>query len=200
MGFGSIVTMLVIGANIVLLVLFFASQSSGAKADPEIANNGKKVIRPSKSLLWFSILLAIWALLGVYLGLDAMMRERVIASSILVALLLIGATAPFSLWMLIRYLRYRIVWDDKTIEVTNWFNKISSYRWDDLLELAQRNSETTVRDPIYPGITPVRVYDLELRFKKDEKIRAAPNMTGYYAFVEDAAKYRDMLDKNNPGG
>ncbi len=191
MGLGSIITMAVIGANIILVVLFFISQSAGARADPEIAGDGRKVIRPSKSLLWVGILAGIWALLGVYLAIDALMSERNAASALLMALILVVSMAPFSLWMILRYLRYRIRWDDRTMEVTGVSGKTRSLEWNDLREIAQRNEKTTVREPIYPGIVPARIFDLELRFEDGKIVRAAPNLAGYHGFVRDAAMHRD---------
>ncbi len=197
MSFSEILLYIFLLGNLVFLVMFFVAFAGSAKSKPELTSKGQKKIRPSKTLLWGGLIFLLWAIFGLYLGFDAIFRERIIASSVLVSVMVTLVFGLMAVWILARYFRFSIIWDDEKIEVINWRKEKEIYLWTNLIEVSQRNKNNTVRDPIYPSATPVRIFDIALRFKNDAIVRAAPNLSGYYGFVEDVLKKWEKLEKRN---
>ncbi len=183
----------IIAVHVILVGLIFKALFGAANAEPEKTTDGRKLMRPSKVLLWTGILLAVWAILGLYMGIEALTRERGVASGLLMALILTLTTGLSGAWLLARYLRYRIIWDDETLEVTNWRSATEQHKWADLAELAQRTGSDTVYLPLDMTETLSTIRDLELRFNNQAVVRAAPNLTGYFRFVEDAKSHWQKL-------
>lgn len=179
----------VFGAHIVLGVLVLVSLLRKVGAEPELDTNGRKVLRPSRVLLWTGILLAIWTALGLYMALEALTGERVVASSALVGLMVTLFAGLMGAWILARYFSFRIVWDEDILEVTNWRGSLRQYMWRDLKELAERRGGDNVYGLVDPGQTEVRIFDVELRFANGGLVRAAPNLIGYLAFLGDARRH-----------
>ncbi len=196
MDFFSLLIIVIIAAHIILVGLIFKSLLGAAGTDPETTADGRKAMRPSKVLLWTGVLLAIWAILGLYLGVEALGRERGVASGLLVALIVTLTAGLSAAWLLARYLNYRIVWNNETLEVTSWRGKLERYRWADLTELTHRSGQDAVHMPVDMANTHATIRDLELRFNNQGVIRAAPNLTGYYRFVDDAKRHWHQFEKS----
>ncbi|HHG89172.1 MAG TPA: hypothetical protein ENJ90_01655 [Devosia sp.] len=185
----TVLVVFVIVAHVVLVVLVFVSLLRGIGADPEVDTGGRKLLRLSRVLLWGGILLAIWTGLGLYIAVEALSGERVVASGVLVGLMLALFAGLMGGWTLARYLNFRIAWDDEAIEVTNWRGNTNRFRWGDLKTLSHRQGDNNVYGLVDPGQTEVRIFDMELRFENGGLVRAAPNLAGYPVFVRDAMRH-----------
>ncbi len=188
----------VVGAHIVLAGLVLFSLLRGAGAEPETDTSGRKVLRPSRVLLWTGILLAIWAFLGLYMAGEALMRERVQSSGVLVGGMVTLAAGLMGAWVLARYFNFQIVWDEECLEVTGLRGNRQKYRWRDLTDLSRRKGENNVYGLGDAGQTEVRIYDIELHFTNGGLVRAAPNLVGYHGFVADAIRHWDNTHNAAP--
>ena len=184
MSWESIMFISIVVFHVGLAVLIIMALIRGSGADP-IVLDGRKMLRPSRVLLWSGILFAVWAAGGVMMMAEALARQRGQASGLLVGFMVTLAFGLLAAWVLARYTRSRIIWDDEALEVSDWQGAKRRYRWDDLTGVSQRSGKNTIYGLEGDTSSRVRVHDLELRFGEGEVVRAAPNMTGYYAFVNE---------------
>lgn len=174
----------VVVVHIVLVVLIIAALLRGAGADP-IMLGGRKMLRPSRVLFWSGILFAIWSAGGISMIVEALGRERGQASGLLVGFMVTLAFGLAAAWMLARYSRHRIIWNDKGLDVSNWQGVKRRYRWEDLTGVVERRGKNSIRGLEGDTGSRLGIIDLELRFGDEAVVRAAPNMTGYFAFVNE---------------
>ncbi len=197
MSWETVLVVFVFGAHIVLAVLVLVSLLRKVGAEPELDTNGRKILRPSRVLLWTGILLAIWSGLGLYMTVKALASEQVMTSGVLVGLMVMLTAGLMGIWILARYFSFRITWDEDTLEVTDWRRNHRQYRWSDLKELAERRGTENIYGLVEPGQTEVRVFDLELRFENGGLVRTAPNLVGYYAFLSDAGRHWKTIQRRS---
>lgn len=181
----------VTGVHLVLLVLIFTALARGSRAAPA-EMDGRKILRPSRALLWSAILLVLWALGGLGVIIDGLMRERGQLTSVLAGLPLMLIAGTVAAWAFARYSRHRIAWDEETVELRNWRGGTERHRWDDLAGAAERRRSTLQAGPAEnPALG---MAELELTFADGGVVRAAPNMIGYHRFVAEAKAMAEARD------
>lgn len=179
----TILFLFIVISHIALIILLIISLVKKPKGQPK-TQKGKNLLAPSKVLFYNAMFMFLWAFIGAYIFTEAIFREKIQSTGIVIGLLLMLSFALLGRWILLRYLNYKIIWDDNGLEVTNWRGKKSNYKWRDLKTHNQNKEEDHVRFYNEDENVHLQVHFLDLKFSNGDIVRAAPNLQGYYNLVE----------------
>lgn len=183
MSWGAIFLIFIVVAHIALIILLLISMIKKTNEQPKTPD-GKNLVCPSKTLFWGAMFMFLWALIGAYMFIEAIFREKIQSTGVLIGLLLMVSFTLLGRWILLRYLNYKIVWDDKGLEVTNWRGKKTKYKWRDLESHNQNKKEDHVRFYNEDENVHLQIRFLDLKFSNGDIVRTAPNLHGYYNLVK----------------
>ena len=168
-----------VAGHVILVALILYGLVSDARAGA-LRDGDWKMIRPSSSILWCGVLMALWAVCGIALLAAEIASGSSDAVAWMIAILLVPTAGSLAVMSFLRYFRHRIRWNDQGMVASTWLGTPRRLDWSALTSVVRHPSSLVVHP------SPVILWrrslaELELRFG-EISVKAAPNMVGYAEF------------------